>query len=43
MGVMGTSSPNVPGGTLFFSPKVGQESNIKMQEKAGEDPSYFFP
>lgn len=39
---MGTSSL-VPGGSLFPSPKVGQESDINKQERAGEDPSYFFP
>lgn len=40
---MGTSSPSVPGCTSFSSPKVGQESDIKIQERAGQDPSYFFP
>lgn len=30
---MGTSSLSMPRGTLFFPPKVGQASNIKMQEK----------
>lgn len=36
-------APLVPGGSLFSSPKVAQESDINMQERAGEDPSYFFP
>lgn len=45
--MMGTSSPSVPKGALFFSPKVGRDSNIKMQERkvliAGKDFSYFYP
>lgn len=36
-------APLVPAGSLFSFPKVWQESDINMQERAGEDPSYFCP